>query len=59
MIDKAFKVTVVNLALASLHGGSLETKVTVPLPGKNLIGLASMSIQIMNKYKNLFLLTYN
>ena len=30
LIDKAFKGTVVNLTLPSLHGGSLEITLTVP-----------------------------
>ena len=32
--DKAFKDTVVNQALQSLKGGSLEITLTVPLKGK-------------------------
>ena len=32
--DKAFKDTVVNQALPSLKGGSLENTLTVPLKGK-------------------------
>ena len=32
--DKAFKGTAVNLALPSLHGGSLEIARTVPLTKK-------------------------
>ena len=31
LTDKAFKDTVVNRALSSLHGGSLKTMLTLPL----------------------------
>ena len=33
-LDKAFKGTVVNRALPSLHGGSLEITLTVPLKSR-------------------------
>ena len=35
--ERAFKGTVVNRALASLHGGSLEITLTVPFAGLNIL----------------------
>ena len=43
--DKAFKGTVVNLALPSLHGGLLEIARTVPL--KNIVDLKSKNEKLI------------